>query len=259
MKLGAMNSPGEEVVTQLSFIAGAGFEYVELAIEAPKAGPETLRRKEGEIRDIIESYGLEVVAHLPWYFEIAHPYARVRDAFLEEVRSAIEVAAAFDAELAGIHMHRLPKFFREELLELHIPALRRALDFAEDAGIKLCVENSDLRSFSAEDIERLLEALPELGLVLDVGHAHIGAAREEVLEFIRTFRHCIQHMHVHDNNLRDDLHLPIGAGAIEWEQILPEIKCFYNGKITLEVHSRDQDYLLVSREKFMKLWNQAKS
>ena len=257
MKLGAMNSPGEDVVEQLRFIARAGFDFVELAIEAPGAEPGLLAQREREIRDIIESHPLEV-AHLPWYFEIAHPYARVREAFLEEVRSALELAADLGAELAGIHLHRLPKFFRERTLELHIEALRRAQSYAEDAGIKLCIENSDLRSFPPGDIKKLLEALPGLGLVLDVGHAHIGARLEEVVEFMQDFRDSVQHVHAHDNNLREDLHLPIGAGRIEWERLLLGLRGFYDGRITLEVHSRDQDYLRVSREKFLKLWNQAK-
>jgi sugar phosphate isomerase/epimerase len=256
MKLGAMNNPGEEVTAQVSFIASNGFEFVELAIEAPEATPELLKEKEQELRDILESYKVEVVAHLPWYFEIAHPYTRVRDAFLEEVRSALEVAAAFDAQLAGVHLHRLPKFFREKQQEMHISALHQALAFAEEVGIKLCIENLDLRSFPAESVAKVLEALPELGLVLDVGHAHIGATNEEVLSFIHAFQKRILHVHAHDNNLREDLHLPIGAGAIEWERILPELKSFYDGRVTLEIHSRDSDYLLISRKKFLKLWNQ---
>ena len=259
MKLGAMNSPGEDVVEQLRFIARAGFDFVELAIEAPEAEPGLLAQKEKEIRDIIESRSLELVAHLPWYFEIAHPYSRVREAFLEEVRSAIEVAADFGAELAGIHLHRLPKFFKERALELHIEALRRAQSYAEDAGIKLCIENSDLRSFPQHDIEKILDTLPELGLVLDVGHAHIGSKLEEVVEFMHSLKQKVEHVHAHDNNLREDLHLPIGAGKIEWERLLPELRGFYDGRITLEVHSRDQDYLVISREKFIKLWNRAKS
>lgn len=258
MKLGAMNSPGEEVTAELSFIARNGFEFLELAVEAPEATPERLVEKEQELMEIIESYELEVVAHLPWYFEIAHPYTRVRNAFLEEVRSALDIAAAFGAELAGLHIHGLPRFFRERQMELHISALGKALGFAEEVGIRLCIENSDLRSFSTESTAEILDALPELGLVLDLGHAHIGAEGEEVLNFMHTFKEQILHVHAHDNNLKDDLHLPIGAGEIDWERVLGKLKSFYDGRVTLEVHSHDKDYLLISRKKFLKLWTGVK-
>ncbi len=254
MKLGAMNSPGREVVEQLNFFAREGFDFAELAIEAPEATPELLRRKKEELMDVIESHSLELVAHLPWYFEIAHPYARVRDAYLQEVGSALDVAATLDAKLACMHLHRLPRFFRDRALELHIQALRRALERAEDTGIKLCIENSDLRTLPAEHIAAILEELPELGLVLDVGHAHIGLTLDEVLGFVRPFRKRIEHMHIHDNNLNEDLHLPVGAGSIEWERLIPELKSIYDGRITLEVHSRYPDYLLLSREMLIKLW-----
>jgi len=254
VKLGAMNNPGKEVVAQLEFIAAAGFDFVELAVEAPEASPEVLRQREKRIGEILESHSLEVVAHLPWYFEIAHPYARVREAFLQEVRSALEVASDLGAKLAGLHLHRLPKFFRDKMLELHLSALREVLEHAEALGLVLGVENSDLRSFPPEKLEALLEALPGLKLVLDIAHAHIGASEEEVLAFVRSFSPRVVHVHAHDNNLKDDLHLPIGAGAIEWERLLPELKRFYDGGITLEVHSRDPEYLLLSRRKFLELW-----
>lgn len=257
MKLGAMNNPGKEVVAQLEFIASGGFDFVELTIEAPGASPEVLRRKGDRVGEVLEGYSLEVVVHLPWYFEIAHPYARVREAFLEEVRCALEVASDFEAKLAGVHLHRPPKFFKDRMLELHLQALRQVLEYAEELGIVLAVENSDLQSFPPEKLEALLAELPGLQLVLDLGHAHMGASLEEVLAFVRSFSARVAHVHAHDNNLKDDLHLPIGAGAIEWERLLPELKRFYDGGITLEVHSRDPEYLLVSRRKFLELWKSA--
>ena len=33
----------------------------------------------------------------------------------------------------------------------------------------------------------------------------------------------IRHMHINDNDLFDDLHLPVGTGKINWEQFTREV------------------------------------
>jgi len=52
-----------------------------------------------------------------------------------------------------------------------------------------------------------------------------------------------------------DLHLPLGCGDVDWERAVKILKDYYDGTITLEVFSRDRDYVLLSREKLKKLWN----
>ena len=65
----------------------------------------------------------------------------------------------------------------------------------------------------------------------------------------------IKHVHLHDNNGDKDLHLPMGCGSIEWKKTLKTLKKYYNGTITLEVFSKDKDYVLLTKEKLRKLWN----
>lgn len=252
MLLGAMNNPSMEVVKELEFIL-ENFDYVEIAIEAPQASPEVLREKKHKLLDLLESSSEKPVVHLPWYFQIAHPYSRVSQAFLEEVEIALEIASELGADFAGLHLNPLPRFFRERQKELYLEALDRVTGVAESLDIKIGVENLDFRQIPGDVLQSIVETLP-IGLLLDVAHAHIGSSLKEVLDFIRRFSSRVLHVHVHDNNLREDLHLPVGAGEIEWKKLLSELKKFYSGRITLEVHSRDRDYLLLSREKFINYW-----
>jgi sugar phosphate isomerase/epimerase len=63
-------------------------------------------------------------------------------------------------------------------------------------------------------------------------------------------------VHLSDNfGKREDLHLPLGAGAIDWRNIISMLKnSGYDGTITLEVFSQDRRYLLFSRDKLREIW-----
>ncbi|MCX6770004.1 MAG: TIM barrel protein [Candidatus Micrarchaeota archaeon] len=72
--------------------------------------------------------------------------------------------------------------------------------------------------------------------------------------YLAQFKKKIVHVHLHDNNRREDLHLPLGAGKIGVEKVVRELKSFYDGTITLEVHSVDREYLKISRDKLEIMW-----
>ncbi len=93
------------------------------------------------------------------------------------------------------------------------------------------------------------EAVPGLGITLDVGHAELVALGTSC-EVIKSLGAAIRHVHLHDNqggNLTDDLHLPIGAGIIDFEGILKDLlRVGYSGTMTLEILS---SHLSSSRER----------
>jgi len=97
--------------------------------------------------------------------------------------------------------------------------------------------------------------LSGLYLTLDLGHANLFG--KSIEEFIRKFHTKIRHVHLHDNDGRKDLHLPMGVGNINWEKILKTLKRNYDGTITLEVFSKDRDYVVLSKEKLRRLWERS--
>jgi len=55
---------------------------------------------------------------------------------------------------------------------------------------------------------------------------------------------------VSDHFGKEDQHLPIGAGIIDFSKVVKALKGIgYNDTITLEVFSRDRDYLKMSKKK----------
>ncbi len=251
MKLGAMNNPEKNLLEEIRSAGEMGFDYFEVAIEGPKAYPEILVEKKAEILDILSSYGMSVVAHLPWFFEIGHPYAQIRDAFIKETMKVLDVASLLGAEKLGLHIN-VPKGRFPDKLKRNIGSLKEVKKRADELGLKLCVENYDLMTFDLDDFARILDV--GVGFLWDIGHANMGLLKEEDILSFLNFKSRLIHVHAHDNDGKDDQHLPIGVGRIDWKLVLKALKRVYNDTVTLEIHARDRDYLNISREKFLKLW-----
>ena len=59
-----------------------------------------------------------------------------------------------------------------------------------------------------------------------------------------------------DNFGKEDNHLPIGTGTIDFKKITRALKGIgYDGTVTFEVFSRDRDYLRISKEKFVAMFS----
>jgi sugar phosphate isomerase/epimerase len=69
------------------------------------------------------------------------------------------------------------------------------------------------------------------------------------------FHGRIGHLHVSDHFGKEDQHLPIGAGIIDFSKVVKALKGIgYNDTMTLEVFSRDRDYLKMSKKKMEGMW-----
>jgi sugar phosphate isomerase/epimerase len=108
---------------------------------------------------------------------------------------------------------------------------------ARGSGIVVCVENMPAGVHPGSrmaDLAALLAELdrPELALALDTGHANITTtARDET----RDAGPRLRTTHVHDNDGRQDAHLPPGLGTVDWAAWLGALDAIgYRGPIILE-------------------------
>jgi sugar phosphate isomerase/epimerase len=116
------------------------------------------------------------------------------------------------------------------------------------------VENVPGIFSSVDPLKSIMESVPGLGFHLDVGHAFIG--RNRFNQLLSAFKDKLAHVHLSDNRMRDDDHLPLGAGRIDWDHVIKGIKrAGYDGTFTLEVFSNDRRYVLSSMEKLKDLWH----
>ena len=255
MLVGSMNHPARDVLAEIECMAAMGMDFLDLTLEPPCAA--SWRVNPHAIRDSLERHGMRVVGHTSCCLPIASAFEDVRGASVNELRRCLEVFSIVGARWMNLHPDpRAPMHNRSFFLERNIRTVQELLPDARRLGVGLMIENLAGGFNTAAELGELLDALPELGLHLDIGHANIGPynATEEILQ-AHGLR--LRHVHLHDNSGGQDLHLPLGAGSLDIHGAIRALKrCNYNGTITLEVFASEREYLSFSRDFLRRMWDE---
>ena len=166
----------------------------------------------------------------------------VHESSVADLRRCIDWLAAAGGTLLVVHPGGLSNPTEaEERRDALGRGLEALADHARGTGMTIAVENMPPGVHPGSrmsDLAGLLGELgrPELGLTLDVAHAHISAgAASETLDAGR----LLASTHVHDNDGRRDSHQPPGAGTIEWPSWFEALDAIdYRGPIVLECIKR---------------------
>ena len=141
---------------------------------------------------------------------------------------------AFDASSMVMHTHKR-KVSPEEAPQLKALAeevICRMADRARREGVRLTVENVGFSSkgsllYDQEEFIRLFDRLPEdVGALIDTGHAMMN--RWDIPDVIRRLGSRIKGYHLHNNDGKADLHLPLFSdgyySASQTERLLHTIR-----------------------------------
>jgi sugar phosphate isomerase/epimerase len=160
------------------------------------------------------------------------------------------------AKWMNVHPGISPMHDRAFAVERNLESLRELVRYGKNAGVSIMIENLPGNFNTAQQLSELLEPLPELGLLLDIGHANLMAPINTTREIVAAHGKRIRHVHLHDNRGGSlDLHLPLGTGNVDVADAVRTLKsCGYDGTITLEVFSDDRHHLLYSREVLQRAW-----
>ncbi|MFO7985504.1 MAG: sugar phosphate isomerase/epimerase, partial [Desulfatiglandaceae bacterium] len=136
-----------------------------------------------------------------------------------------------------IHLWMDPRFVTSDAIAYKVKLLKGLLKKSDDAGITLCIENL---SETADHLTEAFAALPRLYMTLDVGHAQLLTKQNTAPDLIDRFSDRIKHIHIHDNrggdSPEDDLHLPLGQGILDFDEIFHRLyQAGYGGTMTLEL------------------------
>ncbi len=138
---------------------------------------------------------------------------------IDDLKRCLDWLAEVDGKCLVVHPGGLSEAGQQAARRT---ALRRGLvevaDHAQGLGLVVCVENMPPGVFPGSRMADLAELggdldRPELALALDTGHANLtsSAAGETLAAGGR-----LRTTHVHDNNGRQDAHLPPGFGTVDW-------------------------------------------
>jgi sugar phosphate isomerase/epimerase len=222
MIYGATNNPLRPLTDEIKVLGALGFDYLELCLDPPHGLPEALHPRLPEVRAALSGEGLGLpVVHLPTFVSLADIYPSIREASITEVFRALDFAVRIGAEKAVLHpgyLTGLMTFTPDVGRRYAYESLERIHRRATEVGITVCLENMFPRAghmYRPDEFGEILRQVPGLMMTLDLAHANIRAPKGQIADFVKAAHGRIGHVHVGDNNGREDEHLPVGAGRLD--------------------------------------------
>ena len=199
---------------------GFGFEFNDFF--TPAALDDTKRTE--ELIGIYKAIGLpDICTNHGDFFDVLifSDDPKIREISELRVRQSMEISLKLGAKGVVFHTNHTPFFTSSKVYTDNW--LRRNHDFwhkilDEYPQTEIYMEN--MCDFSPELPAQLAESLKEhknFGICLDYAHASIfGDTDMEI--WVKTLAPYIKHIHINDNDLKNDLHLAVGDGKINWDR-----------------------------------------
>lgn len=212
-----------------------GVDFLEWICEFPHCYPLNISKNtRSRLKEISSRQNLEYSVHSTFVeINIAHLNPGLQEESIRQVKSCIKFAGDIGAKRVIIHaglMPLIPRSISEDTIEkFGIKDVRKMFlgvsksrladlqKYANEFGTLLCVENMHYDFEFCNTIEEHLFILEDNYAVFDIGHANITG---DPVKFAEKIRHKIRYVHVHDNNGKEDEHLPPGEGNIDFEKVI---------------------------------------
>lgn len=223
-------------IEELLDVGKLGYPFVEISLN----DPETVTGWIPQLLEIKGKYDLSFLAHYP-NEDNPLDVNVLQNKFLPRIRTLMDLSRRLDITKATIHFWIDQRWLPVNLIPGKLELLSRIVDYGNEYGITVCMENLSER---AESFGPAFEAIPDLRMTLDIGHAQLLATQNTSFRFIEDHFSRIAHLHVHDNrggtSVKDDLHLPLGEGIVDYTAIIKSlIEKGYDSTITMEVKPGD--------------------
>jgi len=252
-----LTNPFEDPLSEFRY-ALDNFSGVELSMDFPKSLPDALLKIKEQISGLLDSTSLARVAHMPCYANLAEVYPPVRRAHMAFLEESMDCARMLGFVKLVVHagfLSGLGRKARDSARSLALDGLAKVESFAREHSLEVCIENNPPSAGLFSSPAELKELLDTFGFkfTLDAGHMNLsGAPLSKMLDAAGS---RLAHIHLHDNFGDHDKHLPLGVGTFDYPSFISELKrSGYDETITLEVFSRDRDYLLLSKKKLESLF-----
>ncbi len=252
MKIGA--SFGVEKLQLYHLVAAKriGFDYVEFYIDDFIADITDFELQFQAIRDIMDSYDLSTIVHLPHLntnlISDIDLWTNYVDLMSEQIQILASLGITNSLVFHGVFGGtELPEGVPIETVEEYKEnAIVEWLAITKENNMKLLLENTDE---CAKHLKPVFKKFKDLKYTFDIGHANLllhngseKSAEEKIDNLLRSFPKKLEHIHIHDNyggsKEIDDKHMPIGTGNIDFVKFFTELKKMkYNKTITLEIYN----------------------
>lgn len=221
---------------EIKMVSQLGYPFAEINID----DHQEIDRQLDDLLKLKKQHKIYYLAHYP---NEGNPsdVNTLRDKFVPKMKKLIDFSPDLGIKKGTIHFWMDSRWASDNLISAKIELLSELVAHAAEKNMVLCLENLTSRH---ESFAMVFEAIPDLRMTMDIGHAELASKQNTSFGFMEHLFHKIEHVHVHDNyggtTVKDDLHLALGEGIIDYAKILSMLnQKKYNSTITLEVKPSD--------------------
>jgi sugar phosphate isomerase/epimerase len=228
---------------------GCSHWYIDLSLLSEMPGVWDQRRR-AALANSAASLGLSPIIHGNFRTPLATEIPQLQEAALAYVREEIKLAAQLNAAALVIHggafvEPRPTKANRALAFERFLALLTSIVREASDQGVEIWLENLSYypkyRPFTYiftrdSDFAKVLDALPRLKFILDVGHANVNQAA--ALTMFSAYFASVAALSLSNNAGDQDSHLALDQGTLSITDLLGRIRSTdWKGVIAFETRN----------------------
>jgi sugar phosphate isomerase/epimerase len=246
---------GADTEAAFRFAAERGFEFLELNMDHQF---DRRRVDTAAVRELAETYELDLLVHLPYRVDVGTPLEHVREGSCRELEASIDTAVEMGAEKGVYHAQtrvRASKWDHDTVRASLYDSVERLTEYAGDRGFEAVLENVKSPFFDAGDVPELF-AETDATACLDTGHAHVtGQDGAEQADLLREHGDRISHVHLNETRHESgDEHLPVGMGRVDFAAIAGAmVETDWTGTCTHEVFTFDHEPRAFGKARFEEL------
>lgn len=192
------------------------------------------------LESLKDSYNLTYSIHAPFNdINIASLNESVREMSVIELIKIMNIAAEMNIKTVTFHpgLYSMVVSGMEEKSIANAKRSLRTIDrMAQECGVRMCMENLPGFKFflghTADEMMDLLEGT-NLPVCVDIGHANTTGQLDQILDATEG---RIMNIHIHDNDGKQDQHLTVGDGNIDFRHVLDKLRG-YSGRYVIESKS----------------------
>lgn len=185
--------------------------------------------------------------------------ARIREVSELRVRQSMDIAKELGIRGVVFHTNMIANFkdqvYMENWVKTNATFYKKIL--TEYPGIYIFVENMfDFDPDMLLELAKELKEEPYFGVCLDYAHAAISKVPAK--EWLEVLKPYIKHMHINDNDLKNDMHMALGKGSIDYKEyaklmnenvmdvsVLVEVSKLEDQEVSLKYMKEEEIYPLV--------------
>jgi len=165
------------------------------------------------------SYSAHVSIHAPSRgTNLASLLEPIRRASVEVIAQCFSIAAEVNA---GVIVH--PGYFaweeeREKAKRQLMTSIEDLSNLADEYSLRYFIENMGNWDYFFLKTPSEIPLIGDIPFALDVGHAHLNSCLGEFLQV------PAGHYHLHDNNGKEDSHVAVGEGTIDFKPVMKAVQ-----------------------------------